>query len=105
MKERPILFSAPMIRALLDGRKTQKKLYAPRRVDPCQPEHLAQRIMRGIGEIDERGCWLWSKATSAGYGCMTVAGKTLRVHRLVLALTLGKREREAVKDASSKEKQ
>lgn len=94
MRERGILFSAPMVRALLDGTKTQRKLYAPPGVDPLSPEHLARRVLHGIREIDANGCWLWGRTTSAGYGCMTVAGKPIRVHRLVLALVQGKSERE-----------
>lgn len=94
MKERGILFSSEMVKAILDGRKTRRKLYAPRGVDPTGPEHLAARLLNGIDSIDERGCWLWGRSSSAGYGGLTIAGKTVRAHRLALALALGRNERD-----------
>jgi hypothetical protein len=90
MKEHGILFSAPMVRAILEGRNERRKLYARAGESPLSPEHLARRVMNGIDMIDERGCWIWGRTTSEGYGCMTVARRTVRVPRLVLALTLGK---------------
>lgn len=90
MKSRPILFSAPMIRAILDGRKTHRRLYVRKGEDPTAPAHLARRVMNGVESIDEHGCWIWGRTTSAGYGCMTVRGRSVRVPRLVLALVHNK---------------
>lgn len=90
MTERPILFSVPMIRAILDGRKVRRKLYVRKGENCLSPEHIARRLANGLDEAIDGQCWEWRRATNPdGYGVLTLDRKTKLAHRLAYELAKG----------------
>lgn len=90
MADKPIIFSAPMIQALLDGRKTRRRIYARKGEDRNAPEHLAKRLANGLDDAPEDGCWEWQRTRSRdGYGTLTINGRAAYAHRLAYELSKG----------------
>lgn len=96
MTDRPILFSAPMIRVILreiaapGTGKTRRRLYVRRGQDPNAPEHLARRLANGLDAAEPGECWEWKRTHNGqGYGELRVAGRMVYAHRLAFELAGG----------------
>ena len=86
---KPILFSTPMVQAILDGRKTRKRIYAPKN-EPDNRKYLAMRIINGLDSAPEVGCWEWKRSKNIyGYGTLKVNGKTVTAHKTAYELFVG----------------
>ncbi len=83
MKDRPILFSAPMVRAILAGHKTQtRRIVKLPLIDPdfgceiagCETASVL-RQSPSICPHGQPGDRLWVKETFSAYGCFGVDGR------------------------------
>jgi hypothetical protein len=87
---KPILFSTKMVQAILEGRKTQGKIYRAAHKELSENEVLALRIANGIKINAQSGCWEWQKTKNKyGYGTMTINGRGRLVHRTAYFITNG----------------
>lgn len=84
---RPILMSAPMVNALLEGRKVRRRLFVRKGEDPNAPEHIARRLANGLNTAPDDGCWEWQRSkNNHGYGTLTINGKRAYAHILAFKL-------------------
>jgi len=84
---KPILFSAPMICALLEGRKTRRRLYARKGEDRNALAHIARRLANGLDGATDGECWEWKRSkNNYGYGTLTINGRRAYAHILAFKL-------------------
>ena len=51
---------------------------------------LPDNVLSKIHSMPEVGCWLWTAATTNGYGVVQINGKLQRAHRVVYEALIGK---------------
>jgi hypothetical protein len=93
-RDLPILFSTPMILALLrEARepgtgKSRRKVYS--RGHETDPLHLARRLANGLDDAKDGECWEWRRhRNNHGYGKLTINGRGYYAHRLAYQLSKG----------------
>lgn len=84
-------FDGPTVRAMLSVRGTRKSyVNKPKPVGQDHRDYLIERVVNGIDDAPEDGCWEWRGALlKDGYGYLGVAGKKIRVHRITYMLANG----------------
>ncbi len=94
MADHPILFSAPMICAILREiekpgmGKTRRRIYSPGH--ETDPAHLVRRLANGIESANDGECWEWQRhRNNHGYGKLTINGHGYYAHRLAYELSKG----------------
>lgn len=76
MKERPILFSAPMVRAILEGRKTQtRRLVRPQPPHDCSEIEKQPRTDPYLGCVVSGDSGIWEDVHSMDYRVRCPYGK------------------------------
>lgn len=82
--------SGPTVRAILEGRKTRRKLYVRRGENPAAYAHLARRLANGLDAAPEHGCWVWMlSARKSGHATMRVNGHTVSAYRIAYQVGVG----------------
>lgn len=89
IQERPILFKAEMVRAILSGNNGKnQRIY--RKPGQSVVDHIVNRLSNGISSAEDGRCWVWNRSRNFyGYGTMTYDGITVLAHRLAYEFGVG----------------
>jgi len=89
MGEKPILMSTENVKAILQGRKNDKKVYT-NHGNENDLRHILKRIIYSVTISDFEKCWEWKRFINKdGYGTFTLNKKSRLVHRVMYFLFHG----------------
>lgn len=69
--------------------RSRRRLSPLRAALECGDNLALTAAIRADSNLDEGGCWLWSRRIKDGYPQVRIAGKTYAVHRLALSARVG----------------